>query len=122
MKRYTKDHEWVEIDGNEAIVGISKHAAEELGDITFVELPAEQSRIEAGESLGVIESVKAASDVYSPVGGTVVAVNSLLDDQPELVNASAEDEGWICRIAEFDAGTLDGLMDADAYAAFIKAK
>ena len=122
MKRYTKDHEWVEIDGNEAVVGISKHAAEELGDITFVELPAEQSRIEAGESLGVIESVKAASDVYSPVGGTVVAVNSLLDDQPELVNASAEDEGWICRIAEFDAGALDGLMDADAYAAFIKAK
>ena len=122
MKRYTKDHEWVEIDGEEAVVGISKHAAEELGDITYVELPAEQSQIKAGDSLGVIESVKAASDVYSPVGGTVVAVNSLLEDRPELVNASAEGEGWICRIAEFDEAGLATLMTADAYAKFIKAK
>ena len=122
MKRYTKDHEWVEIDGKEAVVGISTHAAEELGDITYVELPAEQSKIEAGDSLGVIESVKAASDVYSPVGGTVVAVNTQLEDCPELVNASAEEEGWICRIAEFDESDLDDLMDADAYAEFIRSK
>lgn len=122
MKRYTKDHEWVEIDGHEAVVGISEHAAEELGDITYVELPAEQSEIAAGDSLGVIESVKAASDVYSPVGGTVVAVNSRLEESPELVNASAEDEGWICRIARFAESDLDKLMDADAYAKFIKAK
>jgi len=122
MKRYTKDHEWVEIDGQEAVVGISEHAAEELGDITYVELPAEQSQIAAGDSLGVIESVKAASDVYSPVGGTVVAVNSRLEESPELVNASAEDEGWICRITKFAESDLEKLMDADAYAKFIKAK
>jgi len=122
MKRYTKDHEWVEIDGEEAVVGISEHAAEELGDITYVELPDEQRKVEAGESLGVIESVKAASEVYSPVGGTVVAVNSELTDKPELVNESAEEKGWICRIAGFDPSELDKLMDAAAYAKFTGAK
>jgi len=122
MKRYTKDHEWAELDGKEAIVGISEYAAKELGDITYVELPAEQRKIKAGESLGVIESVKAATDVYAPVGGTVVAVNSQLADSPELVNESAEAKGWICRIADFDASDFEKLMDAATYAKFTGAE
>lgn len=122
MKLYTEDHEWIEIEGNEAIVGISEHAAEELGDITYVELPSENDEIGVGDSLGVIESVKAASDVYSPLTGTVVAVNSELEDNPGLINESAEENGWICRIGDFDDSEIEDLMTPDAYAKFIKQK
>ncbi|MDD3118417.1 MAG: glycine cleavage system protein GcvH [Victivallales bacterium] len=119
MKYYSKEHEWVEVKDGEAYVGISVHAAEELGDITFVELPHEGDSCHAGDSLGVVESVKAASDVYAPVSGKIVAVNSQLEDKPEMVNASPEEQAWFCRIAMSDASELDALMDEAAYTAYL---
>ncbi len=119
MKKYTEKHEWVELDGDVATLGISAFAAKELGDITYVELPEEDDSIEKGESYCTVESVKAASDVYSPVTGTVSEINEDLEDEPEAINADAEGEAWICKVSGVDAADLDGLMDAAAYAAFI---
>ena len=119
MKRYTEDHEWVEVDGDVATIGISKHAADELGDITFVELPEVGDTVKRGGVLNAIESVKAASDVYAPIGGTVETVNEELETAPELVNDSAEDKGWICKLSNLDLDGIDGLMDPEAYAKFI---
>ena len=120
MKRYTEDHEWVEINGDVATIGISKHAADELGDITFVELPPLGERMLKGDVLNAIESVKAASDIYAPIGGTVEAVNDDLETSPELVNDSAEDKGWICKLTDIDTDGIEDLMDPEAYQAFIK--
>ncbi|MDD5727481.1 MAG: glycine cleavage system protein GcvH [Victivallales bacterium] len=120
MKYYSEDHEWIEVDGEEATIGISEYAAEELGDITYVELPSEEDDVIVGDSLGVIESVKAASDVYSPVTGTVIEVNSDLEDNPGLINESAEKAGWICRLGNIDTSELDDLMTPDAYAKYLK--
>lgn len=116
---YTKDHEWLKVDGDEATVGITDHAQEALGDITFVDLPKIGMKVNARDSLLVIESVKAASDVYAPVGGTVSEVNEALGSAPELVNQSAQGDGWICKLRPFDAGGLAGLMTADQYQAFL---
>ena len=120
MNRYfTKDHEWVAIDGDTATVGITDFAQGQLGDITFVELPAEGATVGKGDSVSVVDSVKAASDVYSPVSGTVSAINAALADQPELVNSAAEGDGWLWRMTLSDAGELEALMDEAAYRAFV---
>lgn len=119
-KFFTKEHEWVEIDGKQATVGISRHAAHELGDITYVELPQMGKVVKQFETLAGIESVKAASDIYSPVSGKVLQVNDKLEDTPELVNESAEDAGWICKLELAGEGELESLMDASAYDEFLK--
>ncbi|MEO1106110.1 MAG: glycine cleavage system protein GcvH [Pseudomonadota bacterium] len=119
MKQFTKEHEWVEIDGDVATVGITTHAQEQLGDITFVELPEVGRTVSAGDAFAVVESVKAASDVYAPFAGEVVAVNAALDEKPELVNEAAEGEGWFAKIRV--AATPEGLMDQAAYDAFVAA-
>ena len=120
MSRYfTKDHEWIEVAGDEGTVGITDYAQDQLGDITFVELPAEGQEVKAGEAVSVVDSVKAASDAYSPVSGTVSAVNAALDGAPELVNSDAEGAGWLFRLTLADPGELGELMDRDAYDAYV---
>jgi glycine cleavage system H protein len=119
-KYYTKEHEWVEIDGTQATVGISAHAAKELGDITYVELPQIGKTVKQFASLAGIESVKAASDIYAPVSGKVIEVNDKLDDTPELVNQGAESQGWICKLDGVDPSETGALMDASAYAAYVQ--
>ena len=122
MNRYfTKDHEWIAIDGDTATVGITDYAQGQLGDITFVELPAEGATLGKGDSVAVVDSVKAASDVYSPVSGTVSGINAALADQPELVNSTAEGDGWLWQMTLSDASELDALMDELAYRAFVDA-
>ena len=113
--RYTKDHEWVRLAGDEATVGITAFAAEQLGDIVFVELPAIGAKVEALATFGVVESVKAVSDLFSPVGGTVTAVNAALAAQPELVNSDPFGAGWMVKLTVADAGQLDDLLDPAAY-------
>jgi glycine cleavage system H protein len=117
--RYTKEHEWVRADGDLATVGISRHAQEQLGDIVFVELPEAGRQVSRGGALAVVESVKAASDVYAPISGEVVETNSAIQDDPGLVNRSAEDEGWFCKLRISDEGELTNLMDAAAYKAYL---
>ena len=117
---FTKEHEGVKVDGTQATVGISEHAAHELGDITFVELPQMGKVVKLFDTLAGIESVKAASDIYSPVSGKVTQVNDKLEDAPELVNESAEDAGWICKLEAADLAELGALMDAAAYAQYLK--
>lgn len=120
MTRYfTKDHEWIAIDGETATVGITDYAQGQLGDITFVELPATGATLGKGDSVSVVDSVKAASDVYSPASGTVSGVNAALSDSPELVNTAAETEGWLWQMTLSDASELDGLMDEPAYRTFV---
>ena len=119
MPRYfTDEHEWIEVDGDTATVGITDYAQEQLGDIVFVELPEVGSTLDKGGDAAVVESVKAASDVYSPISGEVVEANSALDDDPELVNTSPEEEGWFFKLSVSDKSELDGLMDAKAYKSF----
>lgn len=121
MKRYfTKDHEWVAIDGETATVGITDYAQGQLGDITFVELPAEGATVGKGDSVAVVDSVKAASDVYCPVSGTVSAVNAALADSPELVNSAAEGEGWLWQMTLSDVSELEALMDEAAYRGLVE--
>jgi len=115
---YTQDHEWIEIDGQNATVGITDYAQNALGDITFVEMPAIGAALTKGETAGTIDSVKAASDIYAPLSGTVTEVNGALEEEPELVNTSPELEGWLWRMTLADAAT-DGLLDEAAYKAFI---
>jgi glycine cleavage system H protein len=115
--KYTKSHEWVRDNGDGTItLGITDHAQELLGDLVFVEVPEAGSEVESGGEIAVVESVKAASDVYSPVGGEVIASNEALADAPESVNDSPYDDGWICKIRLSDSSELDALMDADSYA------
>ena len=116
---YTKEHEWIRVDGDLATVGISRHAQEQLGDIVFVELPEAGRQVSQGGPLAVVESVKAASDVYAPISGEVVETNSAIQDDPGLVNRSAEDEGWFCKLRISDQGELTKLMDAGAYKAYV---
>ena len=113
--RYTKDHEWLRTEGDEGVVGITAYAAEELGDIVFVELPEIGRTLTKDETLGVIESVKTASDLFAPVAGEVVAVNEALADAPELVNSEPYGGGWMVRLKLADADTIEELMDAAAY-------
>lgn len=120
MPRYfTEDHEWVEIDGDTATVGITDYAQGQLGDIVFVELPEEGAEIDKGKDAAVVESVKAASDVYSPISGTVIKANGALEDDPSLVNSSPEEDGWFFKLTVADEGELDGLMDEEAYGKFV---
>lgn len=115
---YTEDHEWITVDGGVATVGITKYAAEQLGDVVFVEVPEAGARFAKGDDMAVVESVKAASDVYAPVGGEVVEGNAALADAPETVNEDPEGKGWFCKLKLTDAGELGSLMNADAYKAF----
>jgi glycine cleavage system H protein len=117
--RYTKEHEWVRTDGDLAIVGISEHAQQQLGDVVFVELPEVGRQVSQGGSFAVVESVKAASDVYAPISGEVVETNNAIVDDPGLVNRSAEGEGWFCKLRITDRSELTKLMDAEAYKAFV---
>ena len=120
MTRYfTKEHEWVEVDGQSAKIGITDYAQGQLGDITFVELPAEGAALKQGDSCCVVDSVKAASDVYAPVSGTVTAANPALADQPELVNTGADGEGWLWAMELASADELSGLMDEATYQDFV---
>jgi glycine cleavage system H protein len=113
--RYTKDHEWIRLDGDVATVGITEHAQEQLGDIVYVELPEIGRKVDKGGEAAVVESVKAASDVYAPVSGEVVAVNQSLDGAPGAVNEDAEGKGWFFRLKLVNAGELDALMSAEQY-------
>lgn len=120
--RYTEEHEWLRLEADGSVtVGISDHAQAALGELVFVDLPAPGTCLAAGDSCAVIESVKAASDVYCPVGGEVVAVNSALKAAPEHVNQSPYDAGWLLRLRPDDTEALSGLMDAAAYHRFLKA-
>jgi glycine cleavage system H protein len=117
--RYAKSHEWARWDGEEIVCGITDHAQESLSDVVYVELPEEGDIFEKGDAFGVVESVKAASDVYMPMGGEITAVNEALEDKPELVNQDPYGDGWMLRFAPSDGAEFDALMDADAYEAFI---
>jgi glycine cleavage system H protein len=117
---YTKEHEWVRIDGTVASVGITDHAAHQLGDITFVELPAVGKTVKQFEVLCAIESVKTASDIYAPVSGKVVEVNAALNDAPEVVNESPEEKAWMAKLEVADASELSKLMDRAQYLEYVK--
>ncbi|WP_296677655.1 glycine cleavage system protein GcvH [Novosphingobium sp.] len=120
MPRYfTKDHEWIDVDGGTGTVGITDYAQGQLGDITYVDLPASGSAVKKGDAPCVVDSVKAASDVYAPVSGTVSEANAALEGEPELVNTDPEAGGWLFRVMLSDAGELEGLMDQAAYDAYI---
>ena len=116
---YTKDHEWIEVDGDTATVGITDYAQGQLGDIVFAEVPAVGSTLKKGGDAAVVESVKAASDVYAPVSGTVTEGNAALGDEPALVNSDPEGSGWFFKLSLSDVGELGGLMDEPAYKAFV---
>jgi len=119
-ERFTKDHEWVRVDAGIATVGITDHAQSQLGDVVFVELPEVGRKVVASEAVAVVESVKAASDVFSPIAGEVTEVNGELIGQPALVNEDAEGKAWFFKLNVANAANLDALMDRAAYAAFVK--
>ena len=116
---YSKDHEWLLIEADNGTVGITAHAAEQLGDITFVELPEIGAKIGQGDELAVVESIKAASDIFAPVGGTVKEINTELDDAPEKINSDPYGEGWICKISGVDDSEVNSLMTAEQYESFL---
>ena len=116
---FTQDHEWISVEGDRAIVGITDYAQAQLGDVVFVEVPPEGTQVTRGKEAAVVESVKAASDVYAPVSGTVSEANSQLEGDPALVNTSPEDDGWFFKLALSNPGELEGLMDETAYKAFV---
>ncbi len=118
---FSKDHEWIRVDGDVATVGISYHAQEALGDIVFAEVPEAGKSLAKGDDAAVVESVKAASDVYSPVGGEVIEGNSAIADDPALINRDPEGEGWFFKLKLSDPSELDGLMDEAAYREWVKA-
>ena len=119
--RYTRDHEWVRLEGDEATVGITQYAADQLGDIVFVELPDAGKALEGSRPFGVVESVKAVSDLFAPVGGEVVATNPALTSDPELVNSDPYGQGWMVRLRVADESELEDLLDAEAYDALVAA-
>lgn len=119
-ERFTKDHEWIRVEGGVGTVGITAHAQSQLGDIVFVEMPEPGRKAAPGDAVAVVESVKAASEVFAPVGGEVTEVNAALTDQPALVNEDAEGKGWFFKIKIANQGELAGLMDRAAYDAFVK--
>jgi glycine cleavage system H protein len=119
-KRYTKDHEWVVLDGDIATVGITDHAQEQLGDLVHVELPELERAVAEGETCAVVESVKAAADVFAPLAGKVVEINETIVEDPSIVNSDAEGEGWFFRIELDDADSFETLMDQDAYDEFLE--
>jgi glycine cleavage system H protein len=117
--KYTKDHEWVRLDGGIATVGITDHAQNALGDVVFVDLPEVGRVVAASEPVAVVESVKAASDVYAPIAGKIVEVNAALADNPGTINSAPTTDGWFFKIETSDPGALDGLMDETTYAAYV---
>jgi len=119
IERFTKDHEWIRVDGGIATIGITDHAQSQLGDIVFVEVPKAGTVLAKGKDAAVVESVKAASDVYAPISGTITEGNSAIEDDPALVNSDAEGAGWFFKLTIADAGELDGLMDEAAYGEFV---
>ncbi len=118
--KYSKEHEWVRVDGDIAVVGISDYAQAQLGDVVFVELPEMGASFSNGDEVAVVESVKAASEIYAPVSGEVVEVNEALGDEPELVNGAPTGDGWFFKIRLGDPSELEGLMDEAAYLEFVK--
>lgn len=119
MRYFTKDHEWIDVDGTAATVGITDYAQGQLGDVVFVELPEAGRVVAAGKEAAVVESVKAASEVYAPVSGTVTEANGALADTPDLVNSAPEGDGWFFKLTLSNPAELDGLMDEGAYKAFV---
>ena len=118
--RYTKDHEWIRLDGDIATIGITDHAQEALGDVVFIELPELERVVEAGEACAVVESVKAASDIYAPLAGKVVEINQAIADEPALVNSDALGEGWFFRLEIDDTEAFNALLDEAAYNEFLE--
>jgi glycine cleavage system H protein len=118
--KYSKTHEWVRVEGAEAVIGISGYASEELGDVVYVELPEEGDEIEKDTAFGVIESVKATADLYAPVSGQVIEINTPLEDAPEVVNEDSYGDGWLVRVLLKDKAELEELMNAQAYAEFVE--
>ncbi len=116
---FTEDHEWVRVEGGIARVGITEYAQDQLGDIVFIELPESGKELAQGDDAAVVESVKAASDIYAPLSGEIEDVNEALDADPSVVNQDAEGEGWLFTLTLSDTGELENLMDADAYKAFV---
>ena len=119
-KYYSKTHEWIKTDGEEAVVGISEYAAANLGTITFVDLPREGTDLICGDSIGTIESVSASSDVFSPVSGTVTAVNRALDDDPGIISTSPENKGWLYKLDNIDPTEVEELMSEEEYADYLE--
>ena len=117
--KYTSDHEWIRLEGDVATIGISNYAQEQLGDVVYVDLPEVGKAVSKGSEAAVVESVKAASEVYAPLSGEIVEVNAALGDAPGQINEDAEGNGWFMKIKLSDPGELDGLMDADDYATFV---
>ncbi|HEX3219676.1 MAG TPA: glycine cleavage system protein GcvH [Candidatus Limnocylindria bacterium] len=115
--RYSREHEWVRVDGEQATIGVTSYAADELGDIVYVESPEVGATLKQFAAFGVVESVKAVSDLYAPISGEVTDVNQALASQPELLNSAPYGEGWIAKVTLSDTGELDALLDAEAYAA-----
>jgi len=120
--KYTKEHDWARVDGNRVVVGITDYAQQELGDVIFVELPEVKSKVEQMEPFGTIESVKAVSDLYSPVSGCVVEVNGALENEPELVNTDPYGAGWMIIVEMSEPGGLDSLLSAAEYVALVEAE
>ncbi|MCF6220209.1 MAG: glycine cleavage system protein GcvH [Robiginitomaculum sp.] len=118
--KYTEDHEWIKVDGDIATIGISVHAAGQLGDVVYVELPDVDAEFDKGDDAAVVESVKAASEIYAPISGVITEVNETLENAPETVNAAPEEGGWFFKMKISDASELDGMMDADAYKKFVE--
>jgi len=118
--KYTEEHEWIRVEGDVGTIGITQYAQEQLGDVVFVEVPQAGRKVAKGEACAVVESVKAASDIYAPVSGEVIEANAALADAPGDVNAEPMGKGWFFKLKLADKGELDGLMDEAAYAAFVK--
>lgn len=118
--KYTREHEWVRIEGDIATVGITFYAQEQLGDVVFVELPDEHASVDQGAEVAIVESVKAASDIYAPITGTIVETNGDLSDRPELINEDPENDGWFFRMQLSDPSEIEDLLDEAAYHAFIQ--
>ena len=118
--KYTEDHEWIRDDGGVFVVGITQYAAEQLGDVAYVELPETDVEVEEGEEVATVESVEAASEVHAPVGGIIVEVNEALEERPGLINEGPYEDGWLFKIEDVDPEELDDLLDAAEYEAFLK--
>ena len=118
--RYTKDHEWVRLDGDIVTIGITDHAQQQLGELVFIELPALEREVAGGEACAVVESVKAASDVYAPLSGRVAEINETIVEDPEIVNSDAEGEGWFFRLELDDPEVFETLLDQDAYDEYLE--
>ncbi len=119
MRRFTEDHEWIDVDGDTATVGITDYAQKALGDVVFVELPEVGASYGKGDEMAVVESVKAASEVYAPIAGTISAINDALEGEPGQVNASPEADGWFVKMSIDDSSELDAMMDASGYESFV---